>query len=419
MKRRIQTIVVKEPTVDEAIDMIKTLKKSYELYHDVKIGDDVIELAVKLSKRYINDKYLPDKAIDLIDEAAAKLKLTRTEDYYKVDEIIKGITDARFSLNSELTESNMKNVSNITDKIDELDEIMSTISEDRLKKYNEQRILGTKYIEQVISTITGIPLERLTKTQEDKLLNMQDNLSKYVIGQQSAVSSITRAILRANTGLKDPGYVGHTDGGQLTEKIKKRPYCVLLFDEIEKAHADIFDLLLQVLDEGHLTDSHGKKIDFKNTIIIMTSNIGASKIKSQKNLGFVEKDDDELSEKEKELFLSELKKYFKPEFINRVDEIVVFESLTKEDIDKIVMLMIDDLNERLSMRNIRLTLDDSAVSLIAQNGYSKEYGARQLSRSIQKMIEDELSKMILKKQIKDNDEIKVSVKDEKLSFSVK
>lgn len=476
LKRRIQTIVVKEPTVDEAIDMIKTLKKSYELYHDVKIGDDVIELAVKLSKRYINDKYLPDKAIDLIDEAAAKLKLTRTEDYYKVDEIIKGITDARFSLNSELTESNMKNVSNITDKIDELDEIMSTISEDRLNKYNEQRVLGRKYIEQVISTITGIPLERLTKTQEDKLLNMQDNLSKYVIGQQSAVSSITRAILRANTGLKDPkrpigsfifvgstgvgktrlakmlakelfddeeamirvdmseymekfdvtkmigsppGYVGHTDGGQLTEKIKKRPYCVLLFDEIEKAHADIFDLLLQVLDEGHLTDSHGKKIDFKNTIIIMTSNIGASKIKSQKNLGFVEKDDDEMSEKEKELFLSELKKYFKPEFINRVDEIVVFESLTKEDIDKIVMLMIDDLNERLSMRNIRLILDDSAVSLIAQNGYSKEYGARQLSRSIQKMIEDELSKMILKKQIKDNDEIKVSVKDEKLSFSVK
>jgi len=213
--------------------------------------------------------------------------------------------------------------------------------------------------------------------------------------------------------------VGHTDGGQLTEKIKKRPYCVLLFDEIEKAHADIFDLLLQVLDEGHLTDSHGKKIDFKNTIIIMTSNIGASKIKSQKNLGFVEKDDDEMNEKEKELFLSELKKYFKPEFINRVDEIVVFESLTKEDIDKIVMLMIDDLNERLSMRNMKLTLDPAAVSLIAKNGYSKEYGARQLSRSIQKMIEDELSKMILKKQIKDNDEIKVSVKDEKLDFLVK
>ena len=186
LKRRIQTIVVKEPTVDEAIDMIKTLKKSYELYHDVKIGDDVIELAVKLSKRYINDKYLPDKAIDLIDEAAARLKLTRSEDYYKVDDIIKSITDARFSLNSELTESNMKNVSNITDKIDELDEIMSTISEDRLKKYNEQRILGTKYIEQVISTITGIPLERLTKTQEDKLLNMQENLSKSAkIGRAS------------------------------------------------------------------------------------------------------------------------------------------------------------------------------------------------------------------------------------------
>ena len=175
--------------------MIKTLKKSYELYHDVKIGDDVIELAVKLSKRYINDKYLPDKAIDLIDEASARFKFIRSEDYYKVDDIIKSITDARFSLNSELTESNMKNVSNITDKIDELDEIMSTISEDRLKKYNEQRILGTKYIEQVISTITGIPLERLTKTQEDKLLNMQDNLSKYVIGQQSAVSSITKAIV--------------------------------------------------------------------------------------------------------------------------------------------------------------------------------------------------------------------------------
>ena len=476
LKRRIQTIVVKEPTVDEAIDMIKTLKKTYELYHDVKIGDEVIELAVKLSKRYINDKYLPDKAIDLIDEASAKLKLTRSADYYKVDEIIKGITDARFSLNSELKESNMKNVSTINDKIDELDEIMSTISQDRLKKYNEQRVLDRKYIEQVISTITGIPLERLTKTQEDKLLSMQDNLSKYVIGQDSAVSSITSAILRANTGLKDPrrpigsfifvgstgvgktrlakmlakelfddeeamiridmseymekfdvtkmigsppGYVGHTDGGQLTEKIKKRPYCVLLFDEIEKAHADIFDLLLQVLDEGHLTDSHGKKVDFKNTIIIMTSNIGASKIKSQKNLGFVEKDDNEMQEKEKEMFLSELKKYFKPEFINRVDEIVVFESLTKEDINKIVMLMVDDLNQRLSMRNIRLNLDEAAISLIADKGYSKEYGARQLQRSIQKMIEDELSRMILKKQIKDNDEVNITVKEEKLDFSVK
>ena len=305
---------------------------------------------------------------------------------------------------------------------------------------------------------------------------MQDNLSKYVIGQDSAVSSITSAILRANTGLKDPrrpigsfifvgstgvgktrlakmlakelfddeeamiridmseymekfdvtkmigsppGYVGHTDGGQLTEKIKKRPYCVLLFDEIEKAHADIFDLLLQVLDEGHLTDSHGKKVDFKNTIIIMTSNIGASKIKSQKNLGFVEKDDNEMQEKEKEMFLSELKKYFKPEFINRVDEIVVFESLTKEDINKIVMLMVDDLNQRLSMRNIRLNLDEAAISLIADKGYSKEYGARQLQRSIQKMIEDELSRMILKKQIKDNDEVNITVKEEKLDFSVK
>ena len=216
-----------------------------------------------------------------------------------------------------------------------------------------------------------------------------------------------------------PGYVGHTDGGQLTEKIKKRPYCVLLFDEIEKAHADIFDLLLQVLDEGHLTDSHGKKVDFKNTIIIMTSNIGASKIKSQKNLGFVEKDDNEMQEKEKEMFLSELKKYFKPEFINRVDEIVVFESLTKEDINKIVMLMVDDLNQRLSMRNIRLNLDEAAISLIADKGYSKEYGARQLQRSIQKMIEDELSKMILKKQIKDNDEVNITVKEEKLDFSVK
>ncbi|EHL20014.1 hypothetical protein HMPREF9628_01011 [Peptoanaerobacter stomatis] len=479
IKRRIQVVQIKEPSEEKAIKMLMAVKQIYENYHDVRIEQDAIELAVKLSKRYISTMYLPDKAIDIIDEASAKLKLARDEDYYEIDEVLKNIKDAKFRIAKEVRENNIQNVSIIRDEILDLDRIMSSISDERLKIYNEKKILMKKDIECVVSAITGIPIEKLTKTQEDKLLDMRKNISKYVIGQDEAVLSVTRAIQRARTGLKDPkkpigsfiflgptgvgktqlaktlarelfddedamirvdmseymekfdvskvigsppGYVGYSEGGQLTEKVKKKPYCVLLFDEIEKAHPDIFDLLLQVLDEGHLTDSQGRKVDFKNSIIIMTSNIGASAVKKQNNFGFsnqsFEKINDDVYKNLEKSFISELKKYFKPEFINRVDEIVVFRQLEKNDISKIAGIMIERLQERLKDRGIHLIIQDSAIETIAKDGYNPEYGARPLLRTIQKMLENEIAQKILLEEIKDNSFINVIGNKDSLSFEI-
>lgn len=479
IKRRIQVVQIKEPSEEKAVKMLMAVKQIYENYHDVRIEQDAIELAVKLSKRYISTMYLPDKAIDIIDEASAKLKLARDEDYYEIDEVLKNIKDAKFRIAKEVRENNIQNVSIIRDEILDLDRIMSSISDERLKIYNEKKILMKKDIECVVSAITGIPIEKLTKTQEDKLLDMRKNISKYVIGQDEAVLSVTRAIQRARTGLKDPkkpigsfiflgptgvgktqlaktlarelfddedamirvdmseymekfdvskvigsppGYVGYSEGGQLTEKVKKKPYCVLLFDEIEKAHPDIFDLLLQVLDEGHLTDSQGRKVDFKNSIIIMTSNIGASAVKKQNNFGFsnqsFEKINDDVYKNLEKSFISELKKYFKPEFINRVDEIVVFRQLEKNDISKIAGIMIERLQERLKDRGIHLIIQDSAIETIAKDGYNPEYGARPLLRTIQKMLENEIAQKILLEEIKDNSFINVIGNKDSLSFEI-
>lgn len=478
IKRRIQTVLIQEPTIEKAIEMLNAVKSSYEDYHDVKIEQEVVELAVKLSKRYITDRYLPDKAIDIMDEAASKLKLSRDDDYYEIDEIVKNIRDAKFRITEEVKENNIQNVSIIRDEILELDEIMTSISDERLKIYNEKKCLTKKYIEEIISISTGIPVEKLTRTQEDKLLKMQENISKYVIGQEKAVLSVTKAIQRARTGLKDPkkpigsfiflgptgvgktqlaktlarelfddedamirvdmseymekfditkmigsppGYVGHSDGGQLTEKVKRRPYCVLLFDEIEKAHPDIFDILLQVLDEGHLTDAQGRKVDFKNVIIIMTSNIGASKIKKQNSFGFSNHNNDTSDELYKNIeksFISELKKNFKPEFLNRVDEIVVFKMLDKNDISKITRIMIDKLQERLDEKGIKLNIKQSAIDVISKDGYSLEYGARPLIRSIQKLLENEIAQKILIEEIKDNSFINVAGDEDSLNFEI-
>ncbi|MGP1410508.1 MAG: ATP-dependent Clp protease ATP-binding subunit [Peptoanaerobacter stomatis] len=479
IKRRIQVVQIKEPSEEKAVKMLMAVKQIYENYHDVRIEQDAIELAVKLSKRYISTMYLPDKAIDIIDEASAKLKLARDEDYYEIDEVLKNIKDAKFRIAKEVRENNIQNVSIIRDEILDLDRIMSSISDERLKIYNEKKILMKKDIECVVSAITGIPIEKLTKTQEDKLLDMRKNISKYVIGQDEAVLSVTRAIQRARTGLKDPkkpigsfiflgptgvgktqlaktlarelfddedamirvdmseymekfdvskvigsppGYVGYSEGGQLTEKVKKKPYCVLLFDEIEKAHPDIFDLLLQVLDEGHLTDSQGRKVDFKNSIIIMTSNIGASAVKKQNNFGFsnqsFEKINDDVYKNLEKSFISELKKYFKPEFINRVDEIVVFRQLEKNDISKIAGIMIERLQERLKDRGIHLIIQDSAIETIAKDGYNPEYGARPLLRTIQKMLENEIAQKILLEEIKDNSFVNVIGNKDSLSFEI-
>ena len=452
--------------------MIKSIIKNYEQFHDVKIGDDIIQYAVNLSKKHINYKYLPDKAIDLIDEASSMMKLSRDEQYFDIDDIFKNISDAKLKITRYVNENNLKNVSVMKDEISQLEQVMDSVSDDRLKIYNEKKYLSKEYIEKVISNMTGIPLERLSKSEEEKLLNMRENLSKNVIGQEKAISVITRAIQRARVGLKDdkkpigsfifvgptgvgktklakmlakelfddedaiikidmseysekynvskmigsaPGYVGYLEGGQLTEKVSKKPYCVLLFDEIEKAHPDIFDILLQVLDDGYLTDNRGKKVSFRNTIIIMTSNLGSSSIKNQKNFGFVTKDIGDIENNEK-IFLQDVKKYFKVEFINRLDDIIVFNCLGKNELRSIIDIQIQEINERLKSRNISIKLDEKAIDYVLDIGYDKEYGARKLSRTIQNLIEYEIAQMILKKEITDGSVVNISKDKEKLSF---
>lgn len=472
LKRRIQTITVQEPSEEKAVSMIKSIIKNYEQFHDVKIDDDIIQYAVNLSKKHINYKYLPDKAIDLIDEASSMMKLSRDEQYFDIDDIFKNISDAKFKITRYVNENNLKNVSVMKDEISQLEQVMDSVSDDSLKIYNEKKYLSKEYIEKVISNMTGIPLERLSKSEEEKLLNMRENLSKNVIGQEKAISVITRAIQRARVGLKDdkkpigsfifvgptgvgktklakmlakelfddedaiikidmseysekynvskmigsaPGYVGYLEGGQLTEKVSKKPYCVLLFDEIEKAHPDIFDILLQVLDDGYLTDNRGKKVSFRNTIIIMTSNLGSSSIKNQKNFGFVTKDIGDIENNEK-IFLQDVKKYFKVEFINRLDDIIVFNCLGKNELRSIIDIQIQEINERLKSRNISIKLDEKAIDYVLDMGYDKEYGARKLSRTIQNLIEYEIAQMILKKEIKDGSVVNISKDKEKLSF---
>ena len=472
LKRRIQTITVQEPSEEKAVSMIKSIIKNYEQFHDVKIGDDIIQYAVNLSKKHINYKYLPDKAIDLIDEASSMMKLSRDEQYFDIDDIFKNISDAKLKITRYVNENNLKNVSVMKDEISQLEQVMDSVSDDRLKIYNEKKYLSKEYIEKVISNMTGIPLERLSKSEEEKLLNMRENLSKNVIGQEKAISVITRAIQRARVGLKDdkkpigsfifvgptgvgktklakmlakelfddedaiikidmseysekynvskmigsaPGYVGYLEGGQLTEKVSKKPYCVLLFDEIEKAHPDIFDILLQVLDDGYLTDNRGKKVSFRNTIIIMTSNLGSSSIKNQKNFGFVTKDIGDIENNEK-IFLQDVKKYFKVEFINRLDDIIVFNCLGKNELRSIIDIQIQEINERLKSRNISIKLDEKAIDYVLDIGYDKEYGARKLSRTIQNLIEYEIAQMILKKEITDGSVVNISKDKEKLSF---
>ncbi|MFP3324489.1 ATP-dependent Clp protease ATP-binding subunit [Planococcus sp. SIMBA_160] len=454
LERRFQPIQVDEPTVEESIEIIKGLRDRYEAHHRVKITDEAIVAAAKMSDRYISDRFLPDKAIDLIDEAGSKVRLRSYTTPPDLKELEARLEAARSEKNEAVQSQEFEKAASLRDAEQKLkDELDQTKKEWKEKQGKEESEVTVEDIAKVVSMWTGVPVSRLAQTESDKLLNLEQILHSRVIGQDEAVTSISKAIRRARAGLKDPkrpigsfiflgptgvgktelakalaesmfgdedamiridmseymerhttsrlvgsppGYVGYEEGGQLTEKVRRKPYSVVLLDEIEKAHPEVFNILLQVLEDGHLTDSKGRRVDFRNTVIIMTSNVGAQELKYNKYVGFNLEDSKTDYKDMKGKMLAELKKAFRPEFLNRVDDMIVFHSLEKNDLRKIVELMTQQLTARLKEQDIDLELTEAALDKIAKEGYDPEYGARPLRRSLQKYVEDRLSEELLK-----------------------
>ena len=472
LERRFSPVTVNEPTEEETIQILYGLRDKYEAHHNVKITDEAIKSAVELSSRYINDRYLPDKAIDLIDEAASKVRMRS----YTEPDSFKELKDTIEKLDKEKEEAirvqDFEKAAKIRDKENsKKKELENAKKEWETKSSKNVLALKEEDIANVISSWTGIPVTKVSQSENDKLKNLEANLHKRVIGQDEAVSAVAKAIKRSRMGLKDPnkpigsflflgptgvgktelskalaenlfgsedsliridmseymeshsvakligsppGYVGYDEAGQLTEKVRRKPYSVILFDEIEKAHPDVMNMLLQVLDDGRLTDSQGRTVNFKNTVIIMTSNVGAKLITDKKTLGFIE--EKESGEKEyqdiKKDVMGELKKEFKPEFLNRIDEIIVFHKLEDEQIRKIVDIMLNNVAKLLKEQGIKLTVDDKAKDLVAKKGTDKSFGARPLKRAIQTMIEDKIAEAMLDGKIKK--EAKVTAKDDEI-----
>ena len=481
LERRFQPVTVGEPTPEQAVEILKGLRDSYEAHHKVKITDDAIEAAVTLSSRYIADRYLPDKAIDLIDEGASKVRLaslTSPPDVKNLEDEIERLEKEKASA---VNEQDFERAAKLRDEQKKIQTELDTAKKDwQDKQKSNCGEVTSEDIAKIVSDWTGIPVVQLTKEESERLLNMEEELHSRVIGQEEAVSAIARAIRRGRVGLKDPkrpvgsfiflgptgvgktelckalaqtmfgdesamlrldmseymekhtvskligsppGYVGFEEGGQLTEKVRRKPYSVVLFDEIEKAHPDVFNMLLQILDDGRLTDSQGRTVDFKNTVIIMTSNVGARLITDaqQKNsLGF--KTDETSDGKEndvRELVLSELKNVFRPEFLNRVDDIIVFNKLSKDEIKQIARKMLETVEQRLADMDIKISFTDEAVSAIADAGFDENYGARPLRRAIQTKIEDKLSEQMLEGKVTENSEVVCDYKDNEFVFETK
>ena len=454
LERRFQPIQVDEPSVDETIQIINGLRDRYEAHHRVKITDEAIEAAAKLSDRYISDRFLPDKAIDLIDEAGSKVRLRSFTVPPNLKELEEKLESVRSEKNAAVSSQEFEKAASLRDTEQKLkEELEKTKKEWKEKQGKEESKVTVDDIASVVSMWTGIPVNKIQQEESAKLLKLEDELHKRVVGQGEAVEAISRAIRRARAGLKDPkrpigsfiflgptgvgktelaralaevmfgdedamiridmseymekhstsrlvgappGYVGFDEGGQLTEKVRRKPYSVVLLDEIEKAHPDVFNILLQVLDDGRLTDSKGRVVDFRNTVVIMTSNVGADALKYQKNVGFAVGDTDSKYKDMKGTMLEELKKAFRPEFLNRIDEMIVFHSLDKEQLKEIVSLMSNTLTKRLKEQNIELELTDAALEKIAEEGYDPQYGARPIRRALQKHVEDRLSEELLK-----------------------
>ncbi len=474
LERRFQPVTVGEPTEKETIEILKGLRDKYEAHHKVKITDEAIESAVKLSSRYINDRFLPDKAIDLIDEAASVVRLNA----YTLPQNLKDMEDEIKRLNAEkqaaVNNQKFEEAAKLRDKSNELTKLLD---DEKAKWQNSSnhdvKAVSSDEIAQVVSSWTGVPVSQLTKEESERLLNMENILHERIVGQDKAVSTISKAIRRGRVGLKNPnrpigsfiflgptgvgktelckslaeamfgdenaiikldmseymekhtvskligappGYVGFDEGGQLTEKIRRKPYSVVLFDEIEKAHPDVFNMLLQILEDGVLTDSQGRKVSFKNSIIIMTSNVGATKITDEKlALGFGQEDGKKMSIED--LIMPDLKKTFKPEFLNRLDDIIVFNQLEQNDIEEIARRMLKSLKKRSADLGIDLEFTDSAITELAIEGFDKTYGARPLRRAIQSKIEDRLSELILDKTIDKGSKCTVDFEDGEFKFN--
>lgn len=469
LERRFQPITVGEPSVEETIEILKGLRDKYEAHHRVKITDKALEAAAKLSERYISDRFLPDKAIDLMDEAGSKLRIKSYTAPPDLKDLENRIEKLRKEKEEAIRSQEFEKAARVRDEEQKLKALLEEQKDSwKNKSQAENNTVTEEEIAEIVSGWTGIPVKSLTEEETERLRNMEEVLHKRVIGQDEAVTAISKAIRRGRVGLKDPkrpsgsfiflgptgvgktelckalaevlfgnedamirvdmseymekhtvsrlvgsppGYVGYDEGGQLTEKVRRKPYSVVLLDEIEKAHPDVFNILLQILEDGRLTDAQGRTVDFRNTVIIMTSNIGARLITEPKRIGFSAADEKAAQRYEdiKSDVMGELKKAFRPEFLNRVDEIIVFHQLDREHVKKIAGLMLESLNERLKVNNLTIKVTDEAQDFIAEKGFDVIYGARPLRRSIQSMIEDKIAEKLLEGKIKPGSEIVIGV----------
>ena len=472
LERRFQTIIVEPPSVDETIQILKGLRDKYEAHHRVKYSDESLEAAARLSDRYISNRFLPDKAVDILDEAGAKARLQAMVVPDDIKEQEEKIEQLKKEKESYIKIQDFERAAKMRDQEREVRELLERKRADWIQKRDDVSLTITDDdIARVFSQWTRIPLIRLEQKESDRLLKMEDQMKKAVIGQDEAVSAISRAVRRSRAGIKNPrrpigsfiflgptgvgksllarilsefmfgdrdaliqidmseymdkfnvsrligappGYVGYEEGGQLTEKVRRRPYSVILLDEIEKAHPDVFNLLLQVFEDGQLTDSLGRKVDFRNTIIIMTSNVGAEHIRNSGSLGFVAQKEDTTYNAVKERLLNEVKKAFKPEFLNRIDDIIVFRNLTKEDLQEIIKLEINEVIERLKGRGIDISMSLEAMDFLMEKGYDPLYGARPLKRTIQRYVEDMLSEEIISGRFKEGSKVTVVRRDDNL-----
>lgn len=477
LERRFQTIMVNEPSVEDAISILKGIRNKYEEFHCAKITDEAIQAAVKISQRYITDRFLPDKAIDLMDEASAKVRLKTVNIPTNISQLEQKIQDLKKAKEKAIDNQDYELAATIRDQEIQIKEELATAKTAWETQNNAQIAVTEEDIADVATLWTGIPVKRLVAKEADRLLHIEDIIHKRVVGQNEGVNAVAKAIRRARAGLKDPkrpigsflflgptgvgktelarslaeaifgdesamirfdmseymekhtvsrmlgappGYIGYDEGGLLTNAVRRKPYAVILLDEIEKAHPDIFNILLQVLDDGRLTDSQGRTVDFKNTVIIMTSNAGAFKLQPQKTntMGFTVNEDKQIKQNAKKIVMDEVKRQFKPEFLNRIDEIIIFEPLTDKELTQIVTLLLNDVQKRLAEMDIELIIKDEVKSYLLKHGTDTIYGARPLKRAVQRYLQDPLAEQLLQKNIKSMQKIIVDCVEDKLTFKV-
>ena len=483
LERRFQPVQVGEPSEEDALEILKGLRDRYEAFHKAKITDEALKAAVELSSRYISDRFLPDKAIDVMDEAASKVRMrvfTASPDVKKLEA---ELADVRKEKEAAITAQNFEEAAKLRDREKALTEDIEAKQEARSKEDEEKLVVTEEDIAEVVSDWSGVPVARIAEEESQRLLRLEDELHERVVGQDEAVVAVAKAVRRARAGLKDPkrpigsflflgptgvgktelarslaaslfgdenamirldmseymekhtvsrlvgappGYVGYDEGGQLTDAVRRKPYSVILFDEVEKAHADFFNILLQVLDDGRLTDNQGRTVDFRNTVIIMTSNLGAKFLKTDDAavMGFLagkNKDGQEAKdnfEEAKKSTMEAVKRHFRPEFLNRIDEMIVFHPLTGDDLSKIVTILLRSVTKRLHERGLELEISDDAMKLLVKEGSDFAFGARPLKRAIQRLIEDPISDLILKGEAKEGSTIKAEAKDGEIELTV-